>query len=116
MLLCCFRDSSKSEKDEEGSRSGRRHKYRDEVGPSTVPGLAREDSSVSRLSAGFNEPGVILAPVTFHPVPSNYDSRQAALPQPYNRCQFLSFAKVVFTQTIKRYVSVDIGSGGDLKR
>ena len=82
MLLCCFRDSSKSGKnDEPRSKSGRRNKYRDEAGGSNVPGLAREDSSVSRISAGFNnEPGVILAPVTFHPVPSNYDPRH-----PYNR-------------------------------
>lgn len=82
MLLCCFRDSSKSGKnDEPRSKSGRRNKYRDELGATNVPGLAREDSSVSRISAGFNnEPGVILAPVTFHPVPSNYDPRQA-----YNR-------------------------------
>ena len=80
MLLCCFRDSSKSGKnDEPRSKSGRRNKYRDELGATNVPGLAREDSSVSRISAGFNnEPEVILAPVTFHPVPSN--PRQA-----YNR-------------------------------
>lgn len=83
MLLCCFRDSSKGDKDDV-PRSGRRHKYRDETGLAVGPVLTREDSSFSRLSAS-HEPGVILAPVTFHPVPSNFDSRSTVLPPPYNR-------------------------------
>ena len=87
MLLCCFRDS-KSDKDDH-PRSGRRQKYRDgDEKPgkrsATTPGLMREDSSISRLSA-CNEPGVILAPITFHPVPTNFDPRSSILPPPYNR-------------------------------
>lgn len=89
MLLCCFRDS-KSDKDDQ-PRSGRRQKYRDrddKLGgkrSATTPGLTREDSSISRLSA-CNEPGVILAPITFHPVPTNFDPRSSSvLPPPYNR-------------------------------
>ena len=85
MLLCCFRDSSKDEKDD-GPRSGRRHKYRDETGLAVAPVLTREDSSFSRLSAS-NEAGVILAPITFHPIPSNYESRPTTVmpPPPYKR-------------------------------
>lgn len=86
MLLCCFRDSNPDKDD--SPRSGRRHKYRDEKSgkqrANTNPGLTR-DSSISRLSA-CNEGGVILAPITFHPVPtSSVESRPTFLPPPYNR-------------------------------
>ena len=82
MLLCCFRDS----KSDDSPKSGRRHKYRDEKSEkraTTNPGLTR-DSSISRLS-NFEESGVILAPLTFHPAPTAIESRSSYQPPPYNR-------------------------------